>query len=117
MSATPRASGMIDRIADAAPGMTPAGLASPAGIAFTVPELLILTAWAEFHGIKVVVELDYCIDGSEYEEVAALYPKGSLLRQWTLWRSREAVMVVPMSGAPFRADCIAELLPRLLPAV
>ncbi len=106
---------MIDRIADMAPAITPAGLAGPTGIAFTVPELLILTAWAEFHEIRVVIELDYCISGAEYEEVVALYPRGSLLRQWTLWRARDAVMVVPMNGATFRADCISELLPQLSP--
>lgn len=87
------------------------------GIAFTVPELLMLTAWAEFHGLRLVIELDHCIDGAEYEEVAALYSADSQLRQWTLWRAADAIVAEPMVGAGFREPCISDVLQRVMPAL
>ncbi len=114
MAATSPVSGSIDRLAPRiADG--PEGAVAPVGIAFSVPELLILTAWAEYHDIRVVVELDHCVDGAEYEEVLALYPPGMSLRRWTLWRSRDAVMVEPRHGRAFKADCISELVQTLMP--
>jgi hypothetical protein len=114
MAATSRVSGPIDRLAIRATD-TP-GTVAPVGIAFSVPELLILRAWAEYHDIRVVVELDHCVDGSEYEEVVALYPPGVSLRQWTLWRSRDGVVVEPRHGRTFKADCISELVQTLMSA-
>ncbi|HJS85188.1 MAG TPA: hypothetical protein VJ779_06980 [Acetobacteraceae bacterium] len=115
MAATSRVSGSTDRVAIRSADMS-GGSAAPFGIAFSVPELLILRGWAEYHAIRVVVELDHCVDGAEYEEVIALYPAGSSLRQWTLWRSREAVVVEPRHGRAFKATCISELVQVLMPA-
>ncbi|MEO9189403.1 MAG: hypothetical protein ABI224_05265 [Acetobacteraceae bacterium] len=109
---TPRASGMMDRL-DHKQAIAPK---YRGGIAFTVPELLMLTAWAEFHALRLVIELDHCIDGAEYEEVAALYPADSPLRQWTLWRAADGVVAEPMAGACFREACISDVLQRVIPA-
>jgi hypothetical protein len=115
MSATSRVSGSVDRIALRAPD-NPDGVVAPVGIAFSVPELLILRAWAEYHEIRVSVELDHCVDGAEYEEVVALYPPGMSLRRWTLWRSRDGVMVEPRHGRAFKAACVSDLVQALMPA-
>lgn len=116
MAATSRVTSIVERVAPVSKiADTPeSGGAAPVGIAFTLPELMILTAWAEFHEVRVVLELDNCIDGAEYEEVAALYFPDSPLRQWTLWRAPDAVVVEPLNGPAFRADCIAELLQGLM---
>ena len=115
MAATSRVTGSTDRLAIRATGAS-SGSATPVGVAFSVPELLILRAWAEYHDIRIVVELDHCVDGAEYEEVLALYPPGLSLRQWTLWRSREAVVVEPRHGRAFKAGCVSELVQTLMPA-
>ncbi len=116
MAASSRVSGSTDRMvlgSAAASG----GAVAPVGVAFSVPELIILRAWAEYHDIRVVMELDHCVDGAEYEEVIALYSPGISLRQWTLWRSREAVIVEPRHGRAFRAACISDLVQALIPAI
>lgn len=113
MTPTPRATGTI---ASTAVDPQAASLLGPVGIAFEVPELLMLTAWAEFHELRLVIELDYYVDGEEYEEVAVLYLAGSRLRRWMLWRAHDAVVVEPAAGASFRLGCIADVLNRLVPA-
>lgn len=111
MAVTPRASAMIDKVADE----RAIGPRCRGGIAFTMPELLILTAWAEYHAIRLVIELDHRIDDAEYEEVAALYPSGSQLRHWTLWRAPDAIVAEPMFGEGFREECISDVLQRVMP--
>lgn len=113
MTPTPRAPAMI---ASTAADSQDAGLVGPVGIAFEVPELLMLAAWSEFHELRLVIELDYYVDGDEYEEVAVLYLPGSRLRRWMLWRAPDAVVVEPTIGTAFRLDCIADVLHRLVPA-
>lgn len=112
MADTPRVSGAIDKIADHYTLSHP----PRGGIAFTVPELMLLSAWAEYHAIRMVIELDNCVDGAEYEEVVALYPEGSPIRQWTLWRAPDAVMMEAMQGEGLRAECICDVLDQLMPA-
>lgn len=116
MAATSRGPGMTGGFAGIAAEPQARNIVGPVGIAFEVPELLMLAAWAEFHDLRLVIELDYDIDGDEYEEVAVLYLPGRQLRRWMLWRARDAVVVEPADGATFRVGCIADLLQRLVPA-
>ena len=51
------------------------------GVAFEIADLLLLQAWAGFHGMQMIVELDHCVDGHEYEEIVAIYAKGTELRR------------------------------------
>jgi hypothetical protein len=67
---------------------------TPTGIAFGVDELVAVKGWADWRDLRMAVELDYVIDGEEYEEVLGLYELGHRLRLATLWRSPEGVMVV-----------------------
>lgn len=112
------ASGMADRT-DAIPALRGGyrQIRETIGISFTVPELMILSAWAEFHQLRMVIELDTVVDGAAYEEVVALYAPGDLLRRWTLWRAREGVVVEPRRGAACHNTCMAELLEGLLPEI
>lgn len=115
MTARPRALGMLDQPPCAEAAILSADRGGPVGIAFQVPELLMLAAWAEFHELRLVIELDHCVDGEEYEEVAVLYLPGSRLRQWMLWRAPDGVVVEPKSAAAFRVGNIADLFQRLVP--
>ena len=45
----------------------------PMGLAFEIADLMLLQGWAEFHDVQMVVELDHCVEGEEYEEVVAFY--------------------------------------------
>ena len=58
----------------------------PTGFAFEIADLMLLQGWAEFHDVQMVVELDHCVEGEEYEEVVAFYAKDSAIRRWILWR-------------------------------
>ncbi|MGH3262556.1 MAG: hypothetical protein ACRDNS_11215 [Trebonia sp.] len=88
----------------------------PAGISFSVPELMIMSAWAEYHGLRVLIELDNCVDGAVYEEVAAFYSPGLALRRWSLWRAQDAVVLERLGASPVRSPGISALLDSLIPA-
>ncbi len=78
----------------------------PMGYAFEIADLMLLQGWAEFHEVHMVVELDHCVEGEEYEEVIAFYAKDSQLRRWILWRAASEIVVQPLIEAqlPVR-DC------------
>ncbi|MBN8928140.1 MAG: hypothetical protein BGO51_22525 [Rhodospirillales bacterium 69-11] len=88
----------------------------PTGLAFDLPDLFMAQGWAEFHGLRLVVELDGCTDGEEYEEVLAFYPPNSAFRRWMMWRSAKGIVVQPMMGRTRRFDSVAEALEHLIPA-
>jgi len=69
------------------------------GHAFPIEELIALRHWAERHGMRLLVELDHCVEGEEYEEALAFYDAGSALRRWTLWRAVDHLVVEPMTGS------------------
>jgi hypothetical protein len=87
------------------------------GLSFTVPELMIMSAWAEYHGLRMSIELDTCVEGAVYEEVVAFYAPGMPLRRWTLWRTADAIVAEALHGAPLRSDCVGVILEMLASAV
>jgi len=87
----------------------------PTGLAFEIGDLVLLKGWADFHGLQMVVELDHCVEGDEYEEVVAFYANKSRLRRWILWRSAEAVVVQPLIGRSMRFGCVADAIESLVP--
>lgn len=86
------------------------------GVSFSIPELMILAGWAEYEGLLLRIDLDICVDGSVYEEVAALYLPGLLLRRWTLWREPNAIVLERIAGPSTRYACMSDLLHRLATA-
>ena len=52
--------------------------------------------------MRMIVELDHCVDGHEYEEIVAIYAKGTEVRRWNLWRSWDEVIVQPLIGRSMR---------------
>jgi hypothetical protein len=87
----------------------------PTGLAFEITDLMLLQGWAEFHGVQMVVELDHCVEGEEYEEVVAFYAKDNAMRRWILWRAGpNEIVVQPLIGRGCRYDTVAEALESLV---
>src|SRR5579864_1891649 len=89
---------------------------APTGLAFEIADLMLLQGWAEFHEVQMVVELDHCVEGDEYEEVVAFYSKDSQLRRWIVWRSAGDIVVQPLIGRSTRFGRVADALETLMPA-
>jgi hypothetical protein len=88
----------------------------PTGFAFEIADLMLLQGWAEFHDVQMVVELDHCVEGEEYEEVVAFYGKDSAIRRWILWRAASEIVVQPLIGRGCRFETVAEALESLIAA-
>src|SRR5579872_3957679 len=88
----------------------------PTGFAFEIADLMLLQGWSEYHDVQMVVELDHCVEGEEYEEVVAFYSRDSQLRRWILWRGTSAIVVQPLIGRSCRFGTVAEALESLIPA-
>jgi hypothetical protein len=77
------------------------------GLAFEIEDLALLQAWARTQNFLMAVELDHGIDGSEYEEMVAIYERASHTLRWHLWRSpNELITIQPMPG---RGRCFASV--------
>jgi hypothetical protein len=88
----------------------------PTGLAFEIADLMLLRGWADFHDMQMVVELDHCVEGEEYEEVVAFYAHDSRLRRWILWRGAGEIVVQPLIGRGCRFGTVADALEALIPA-
>ncbi|HEY7578093.1 MAG TPA: hypothetical protein VH855_10890 [Acetobacteraceae bacterium] len=88
----------------------------PTGLAFEIADLMMLQGWAEFHDVQMVVELDHCVEGDEYEEVVAFYAPDSQLRRWIIWRAANEIVVQPLIGRSCRFGSVADALETLVPA-
>jgi hypothetical protein len=89
---------------------------APTGLAFEIPDLMLLQGWADFHNVQMIVELDHCVEGEEYEEVVAFYATDSQLRRWILWRSAGDIVVQPLIGRSCHFGSVADALETLMPA-
>jgi hypothetical protein len=94
----------------------PASRNAPKGLSFEIADLMLLQGWADFHSMQMVVELDHCVEGEEYEEVIAFYVPDSHLRRWILWRTPNEVIVQPLIGRGCRFGTVADALESLIPA-
>ena len=88
---------------------------SPVGFSFDIPDLLMLEAWAEFHELRLAIDLDVCADGDEYEELVGLYERGCAFRRWMIWRSCDGIVVQPAMGRPMLFDDMVDALEMLIP--
>ena len=89
---------------------------APTGLAFEIADLMLLQGWADFHEVQMIVELDHCVEGEEYEEVIAFYTHGQpapALDSLALGdRDRRAAADRPEHAASARvADAIETLVP------
>jgi len=86
------------------------------GLSFDLPDLIMLRAWADYHDVNMVIELDHCIETEEYEEVLAFYARCGSMRRWIMWRGRRDVIVQPLIGKPRRFASVSEAMEELIPA-
>ncbi len=75
-----------------------------------------LRGWAEFHDIRLAIDLDVSVDDDEYEELIGLYDGDPTFRRWMMWRSGEGVMVQPRMGRRLMFDTVVDALEFLIPA-
>jgi hypothetical protein len=87
----------------------------PTGLAFEVPDLLRLRGWADGHALRMTIELDFSVDGDEYEEVLGLYERDCAFRRWLIWRSGEGIVVQPSMGGAIVLDTMTDVLDILMP--
>jgi hypothetical protein len=86
------------------------------GFAFDLPDLIMLRAWADYHDVHMVIELDHCVETEEYEEVLAFYAPCGSLRRWIMWRGRRDIVVQPLIGRPRRFATVNQAMDGLIPA-
>ncbi len=91
-------------------------LTPPTGFSFDVPDLLMLHAWAEYHHLRMRIDLDIFTDGEEYEEVVTLSESHDQYQRWIIWRSTEGIVVQPSIGRRVLFEAMADALDLLIPA-
>src|ERR1700761_3608525 len=91
------------------------GARLPIGLSFDVRDLLLAQAWAEFHELRLEVDLDCAVADEVYEEMIGLFTRRTGIRRWTVWRSCNGIVVQPIVGRPRLFDSLAEALGGLLP--
>lgn len=89
-------------------------VATPTGFSFEIPDLVMLQGWSDFHNLRMVIELDVCADGDEYEELLGLYDRARAFRRWMIWRSCDGIVVQPAMGHTMLFDCMADALEILI---
>jgi hypothetical protein len=89
--------------------------ATPQGLAFEIPDLLLAQAFAASCGLRVVVETNHHTDCEEFEEVLALYHAERGACRCLVWRSADDVAVQPMPGRRRRFASLSEALEWVQP--
>jgi hypothetical protein len=87
----------------------------PIGVAFELADLFAAQGWASYHNLRLVIELDYAVEGEEYEEVLAFYPPNGSFRKWTMWRTTRNIAVQTARGRVIRFASMADALDGLIP--
>jgi hypothetical protein len=90
-------------------------VATPTGIAFDIPDLVMLQGWSDYHDLRMTIELDVWAENDEYEELLGLYDRSSAFRRWMIWRSCDGIVVQPTMGRTMLFDCMADVLDVLIP--
>ncbi len=84
------------------------------GLSFSISHLILARGWAEFHGMRMVVELDHSTIDDEYEEVILFYAGWSFQRSGMIWRCSGHFAVQQPFGQEDRFDDILEALDSLV---
>ncbi|HEY0182425.1 MAG TPA: hypothetical protein VGC09_06405 [Rhodopila sp.] len=86
------------------------------GLSFSIAELILIQAWSEARGLRMIVRLDHGSDTEDYEEVLAFQPAGGRPCQWIMWRDAVSVFIQPLIGRARRYGRVGEALDALSPA-
>ena len=88
---------------------------TPKGLSFDIADLLLVRAWADFHELRMEVELDFTAETDEFEEIIGLFSPITGFRRWMIWRSANGIVAQPMVGRPRVFDAVADALDVLIP--
>jgi hypothetical protein len=89
----------------------------PKGLSFDIADHVIASQWAVSNRLRLSVDLNYSVEGEEYEEVLALSVESPDRRLWcVIWQQSDCVMVQPMLGRPSQHACLIDALSALAPA-
>jgi hypothetical protein len=91
-------------------------LAAPRGTAFAIPELLLIQAWADFHGFRMEVRYDHQADGDVFEEVLSVSALDNPAERFLIWREADLVHVQPIFGGRRGYESVADALDGLAAA-
>lgn len=81
------------------------------GRSFSIPDLMIARAWASYHGLDFIVDLDRKLAGAVCEEVLRFsIPR---YREWMVWRWGTNVLAQATHGPIERFATLAEALEGL----
>jgi hypothetical protein len=83
---------------------------SPKGLAFDIPDLVMLLAWAGRHAIQMAIELDHCFGDEDYEEVLVFHAQRGVQRTWIMWRTESKVVMQPLIGKPRLFQSVGEAM-------
>lgn len=92
-----------------------ASVRMPTGLSFDVSDLMLAQAWADFHELRLQVDLDVFAGGDEYEEMLGVFGRLTGFRRWSVWRSCDGIVAQPMVGRPMLFDTLSEALEVLIP--
>jgi len=96
--------------------LPPLSFKVPTGLSFDIPDLVMMRGWADFHDLRLAIDLDVCADGDEYEELLGLYDPKRAFCRWMIWRSCDGIVVQPAMGRTMLFDHMADVLEILIPA-
>lgn len=83
----------------------------PAGRSFSIPDLMIASGWASYHGLDFTVDLDRKLAGAVCEEVLRFsIPR---YRDWIVWRWGTKVLAQAENGPIERFASLPEALDGL----
>jgi hypothetical protein len=77
--------------------------------AFTIPDLVLLGAWSEFHGMRMTIDLGHCMDGGMCDAIIVLSEQHSSLH-WMVRRRAGRIVVISMVGMDHEFNTISEAL-------
>ena len=84
------------------------------GVAFDIPDLILIRYWAERHNYRISIRLDHGVfaeeHAEEYEEVIAVLEGPSSLCRLIMWRDAAAVFVQPLAGRARQYKSVKEAL-------
>jgi hypothetical protein len=96
--------------------LRPTPIKIPTGLSFAIPDLLMLQGWADFHDLRLAIDLDVCADGDEYEELLGIYDRDRAFCRWMIWRSCDGIVVQPTMGRQMLFDFMGDALEFLIPS-
>jgi hypothetical protein len=83
------------------------------GLAFEIPDLILLKGWADSRGAHLTIHLDHGSDLEDYEEVLAVGSAPGVPGKWMMWRGASAVVVRAESGRERRFRSVATAISAL----